>query len=595
MRRISYLGWGVLLFALILSGCGKLERKGPEPVNIAPQVFFTNVPPESIRFLVNPRVYWYGTDKDGYITAYQYAVIRDDVSELWGGLEEAKDSLRRFGPDSVSWVNGTTELKIFGVHVAFENGHQRDVRMYAEMDPGDSTAQHIFLRAVDNEGGISEIKTRMYWRNNHAPEAFIDVDEDFVEENLYCLPDTTATWKGIEIAWHGLDTVDYPDLRRQPDFYFRWELWGPYDTLEADYTDSTKMVAFSLDSIEIEGRWFADEWVLEKSHIFKNLENYSENDSDYGYGWYLLRVWSRDDAFVSSEDPDSTFFRILKPLFRYGDYARKTVLVLDQTNYLGDGRPENYSELQEFYETALSELKEDLICHEFGIDSLGQEMPNEHSLSRYDLVITLNLGRSPGISGSSYDKYKDYLNVGGRLWIMGMNNWGVSGKRMVHPIRISFAPNYLAIEGAFWPNWAPGDEVTLEFIGVEPFGSSELPSLEFDPAKAEKLVGYDPEREGANFPVNGIPHVSYEVLSNVYDYAGRSPYYRRLYSFISRYGQNSETHQMPCATTYIGPTFRAAEFTFPLNVMKDGDEQNPGAFEAFRKMVEWFLDDLPQP
>jgi len=595
MRRICYLGWGILLFALILSGCGKLDRKGPEPVNISPQVFFTNVPPESIKFSINPRIYWYGTDKDGYIIAYQYVVIRDNVSELWGGLEATKDSLKGIRADSLSWTNGTAQLGIFGVHVTSDRGHQRDVRMYAEMDPKDSTAQHLFLRAVDNVGGISEIKTRMYWRNNHPPEVFIDVEEDFVEENLYCLPDTTATWKGIEIAWHGLDTIDYPDLRRQPDFYFRWELWGPYDTLEADYADSTKMVAFSLDSIEIEGDWFPDEWVLEKSHIFKNLENYSENDSDYGYGWYLLRAWSRDDAFVSSEDPDSTFFRILKPLFRYEDSVRKTVLVLDHTDYSGDGRPKNHSQAREFYETALLELKGELICDEFDIDSLGGETPNEHSLSRYDLVITLNLGRNPGISDDSYDKYKDYLNVGGRLWIIGMNNWGVLGARKVHALRKSFPLNYLAIEGAFYPAWAPGVGPSLEFIGAEPFGSSELPSLEFDPVRAEKLVGYDPEREGANFPVNGIPHVSFEVLSNVYDYAGRSPFYRRLYSFISRYGQNSEAHQMPCAVTYIGPTYRTAEFTFPLNVMKDGDEQNPGAFEAFRKMVEWFLDDLPQP
>jgi hypothetical protein len=594
MRRINYLGWGVLLFALILSGCGKLSRTGPEPVNIAPEVFFTNIPPESLRFSINPRIYWYGTDKDGFITAYQYAVIRDSVSELWGGLQAAKDSLERFGVDSVSWANGTARLDVFGVHVAFEKGHQRDVRMYAEMDPKDSTAQHVFLRAVDNKGGVSEIKTRMYWRNNHAPEAYIDVEEDFVQKNLYCLPDTTATWKGIQISWHGLDTTDYPDLRKQPDFYFRWELWGPYDTSVANDPDVPR-VAFSLDSIEIEGEWFYDEWVLEKFHIFKDLENYSENDSDYGYGWYQLRVWSRDDAFVSSKKSATTFFRILKPLFRYGDFSRKTVLVLDQTNYLGDGRPKNYSQMRPFYETALSSLKGEHI-DEFRIDSLGAGgIPSEHSLSRYDLVIALNLGRNTGISDPDcYEKYEDYLNVGGRLWLIGMNNWGMAVPG-VNVLRSSFPPDYFGIESAFNPGYAPSQDTTLEFIAAEPFGTSKLPKLEMDTVKAKSLVGYSTEREGYNFPKNGIPHVSYEVLSNTEDFKGRTPYFRRLYSFVSRRGKNSIPNQMPCATTYIGSTFRTAEFTFPLNVMKDGDEKTPGAFEAFRMMVQWFLEDLPQP
>ena len=604
MRKISFLSGVILLVALILSGCGKLERKGTEPVNIHPLVFFANVPPESTEFSISPLIYWYGTDKDGYITAYQYAVIREDsISEVWGGLDSAKKALKRVGPDSASWINNIERTNIFGAHVTAEKGHQRNVRMYAEIEPDSFTAQHIFLRAVDNKGGISEIKTRMYWRNNHAPQCSIDVDSDFALRNFYCLPETIQTWQGIEIKWVGSDTLDYPDERKQPEFYFRWELWGPYadDSLHVDYDAP---VDSSLDSVEIGGEWFYDEWTLNKFHIFKNLENYSENDSDYGYGYYQLRVWSRDDAFVSSEDTATTFLRILKPLFRFEEPSRRTILVLDHTKYGGSGAAETWTDVRPFYDTALVRI-DDLYDNYSLIDlyDLDDQLPSEDSLSRYDLVIVLNLGKNAGISEESYCKYKNYLNVGGRLWIMGLNNFSLMAlgkqyleeKRTTDPCTFAVGTAYLGLEGVFYPQFTSAEPDRLEFMGAEPFGSWELPLLELEPDKAKKLRFYDPTNPGKNYPVNGIPHVCYDVLSNTRDFNRRAPLHRRLYSFVSRHGIDSETHLKPCATTYIGPTFRTAEFTFPLNLMKDGDEENPGAHETFRRMVEWLLEDLPEP
>ena len=593
MRKIAYLGWGFLLLGLLLSGCGKLERSGTEPENIPPQVFFANVPAESTQFSVNPRIYWYGTDADGYIAAYQYAVIKDSLSEIWGGVEAAKDSLEAIGADSAGWVNTTIRLNAFGVHVAAERGHQRNVRMYAEIDPDSSMAQHIFLRAVDNAGGISEIRTRMYWRNNHPPEIYIDVDSTFVENNFYCLPQATTTWRGIEISWHGLDTLDYPDLRKQPDFYYKWELHGPFrDTLELD---NAALVDSSLDSIIIEGEVIYDRWVLDKYHVFKNLENYW-GPEDLGYGWYLLKVWSRDDAFVSSEDSAATFSRILKPLFRYEEPSRKTILVMDHTTYEGDGGAKDTSSVWPFYWDAVSQAG---LCDNYNIHLLGEELPPEDSLSRYDLVIAINLGNRLGITEESYCKYRNYLNVGGRVWFIGMKNYGVPGGRGVYYLVVALGGNpcildagteYGGVAGVYLAGYSPAFLERLEFTGVTPFGDWGLPLLEVDPVKAAELVGYDPSDPGKNYPEYGIPHVPYVIISTALDWWGRAPLQRRLYSFTSRRDTYSEMHGMPCAVNYIGPTYRTATFCFPLNVMKDD-----GALEAFRKVVEWFWQDLPQP
>ena len=606
MRKIAYLGWGLLFFALILSGCGKLERGGTEPENIAPQVFFANVPAEGTQFSVNPRIYWYGTDRDGYIAAYQYAVIKDSVLEVLGGgsledgLTAAKDSLGAVGADSAAWVNITLRLDAFGVHVTAERGHQRDVRMYAEIDPDSALAQHIFLRAVDNAYGISEIISRMYWRNNHPPEIYVDVDSAFVENDFYCLPDTTTSWRGIEISWHGLDTLDYPDLRKQPDFYYKWELQGPFR--DTSHLDSAVPVDSSLDSMVIEGEVIYDRWILNKSHVFKNLANYRDG-GDLGYGWYLLKVWSRDDAFVSSEDSAATFFRILKPLFLYEEPSQKTILVLDHTTYSdGDGAGKDTSLVWPFYRAALSQAG---LCDGYNLHLLGEELPPEDSLSRYDLVIALNVGGKPGISNESYCNYRAYLNVGGRVWFIGMKNYGLTGGRGPYylvaalggsPCILEVGTEYCGVAGLFFPAYSPAFyKERLEFKGAIPFGDWGLPPLEVDSVKATELWGYDQEDPGKNFAVYGIPHVPCLIIATPLDFDWRPPLQRRLYSFASRRDRYSLMHEMPCAVNYVGPTYRTATFCFPLNVMKDGDANEPGALEAVTKVVEWFWRDLPQP
>src|SRR4030042_976267 len=100
MQKYSRILVIFFLCVLILSGCGKLERKGTPPANVPPNVYFADVPPESTYFSVNPRIYWYGTDIDGFITAYQYAVvIKDSLSDL-GGIQSVKEFLHGILPDS---------------------------------------------------------------------------------------------------------------------------------------------------------------------------------------------------------------------------------------------------------------------------------------------------------------------------------------------------------------------------------------------------------------------------------------------------------------------------------------------------------------
>ena len=606
MRKYSLYLAIFSLCLLILSGCGKLDRKGTAPTNAAPKVYFANIPSESTYFSVNPEVYWFGTDIDGFITAYQYGVMVTDSVVSRGGLEGMKSFLYSIPSDSISWVEQTRLMNVTGVHVQAEpGGHKRYVMMYAEMEDTIYTPQYIFLRAVDNCGAVSDsVIHRLFYRNNHRPEAFIDVDSAFRAKNHYCLEETTVTWKGISISWSGLDTADYPELRNQPEFQFKWELVGPFFDSSSTYLDTTAVADSSLDSVFIAGEWIYSRWVSEKMHVFKGLENFG----DSGYGWYQLRVRARDDALVSHDMAATLDFRILKPNFRYADKGRKTILIVDATTYKGvDGGAKDTLDVRPFYQAFLSQSG---ACDEWKIwadpdkdfDKAGKNAPTEDVLSRYDLIIVLNLGSKSGIIEDNYKAYKEYLNIGGRLWLIGLNNFNLgTGRDKPHPLEEikSSSPNayklateYFGIEEVFVPTWTSADSMTLEFIQAKPFGSwNELHTLEPDTNECKKLKGYNPAKAAANFGVRGIPYVCYVGMSNNLDSEYRIPAQRRIFTFISYYGSVSPVHDKPCALNYIGPTYRTAEFCFPLNLMQNDAGE---VFEVMGKMVdEFFWEDLP--
>jgi len=616
MRKYSYYIAIFSLCLLILSGCGKLERKGTPPTNIPPKVYFADIPPEGLYVSTNPKIYWFGTDVDGFVLAYQYAVMVADSVVSAGGLEKVKNDLHAIPSDSISWMNQTTLMNIIGVHLWSEpGGHQRNVMMFAEMDPTIYTPQYLFVRAVDNKGDVSDsVIHRLFYRNNHAPEAIIEVGEDFASKNHYCLEETTVTWKGISISWSGLDTADYPDEHRQPDFQYKWELVGPFDSPSA--VDTEAVVDSSLDSIkiEVEGveQCFYSRWVSEKTHVFKGLENFG----DFGHGWYQLRVRAKDDAFVSTDTATTLNIRILKPKFRYADRDRKTILVVDATTY--GGKPGGadtgqVDDVREFYRDALGFLSQSGLCDESEIwydpdvlpGGIPKDAPGEDVLSRYDLAIVLNLGSVPAISDDHFKKYKEYLNVGGRLWLIGLNNFNLgSGRSEPHslekelkgptPNAYELGTQRFGIEKVFVPTWTPLDSMRLEFIQAKPFGLwEELPTLEVNPARCKELNGYDSTEASRQFGVRGIPYVCYIAMSNNLDCARRIPYQRRIYTFISYYGSTSPMHNKPCAVNYISCTSRTAEFCFPLSLMKNDAEDGYPVFEVMGKLVEWFWEDLP--
>lgn len=601
MRKTIFCVGTLILCLIVLSGCGKLERKGTAHENIPPSVYFSNIPAEGTYFSVNPVVYWFGTDMDGFVAAYQYVVIVEDSVLSMGGVDEVQSFLADIPPDSVSWADQNALRGILAVHLGSFRGHQDTVTFFASMDPDIYTPQYIFLRALDNDGAISEVIYRMYYRNNHRPEAFIEVSEDFTELAHYCLEETTLTWNGISIAWSGLDIADYPDSRKQPAFMFKWDLVGPFAVEPTpEIIDTNKVFLYSLDSIQVAGQWIESRWVSETQHVFTDLENYP----DSGFGWYQLRLWAQDDAFVSNEVAATLNFRIIKPAFRYSDRSRRTILLVDATVYGGvRGGPKDdtaSAPVRPFYRETLDALTQKGLCDEWmlwydpisepGSDS--KAAPDRDLISRYDLVIVVNVGSKSALTGATLNDFEDYMDIGGRVWFIGMNNYNIDTGNEAKGLS-DFWNEYLGLEVAVAPTWTMLDTTTLQFIQAKPFGLwTDLPTLKADTALCHQLLGYSDTSSVTNFGVRGIPFVGYEGISNLQDWEGRIPYERRIYSFVSFFGTLSLLHNNPCGVNYIGSTFRSAEFTFPLNLMKNDAPDYP-ASSVMEKMVEWFWDDLP--
>jgi hypothetical protein len=602
----------------MLSGCGKLERKGTQAENVPPKVKFANIPPEGTEFSINPRVYWYGTDADGFITAYQYAVLRADSLVSFGDLDQVKSFLHAIPPDSASWTDQTRLRNMIGAHIQAEpGGHSRNVAMFAEMDPSIYTPQYLFLRAVDNGGEVSDdVIHNLYYRNNHRPEALSEMDSAFSFENHYCLVETTETWKGISLAWSGRDLEDYPDERSQPDFQFKWELVGPFESPPAALTvDTTAVADSSLDSALVAGVMVYTRWVSEQTKTFLNLNNYGEaTGADAGYGWYQLRVRARDDAFVSTDTATAINFRIVKPRFRYTDGDKRTVLLVDATAYgnvAGGANDNDTAYVRSFYRGALSHLYDLGVCDGWDIwydpgqppNQAAKSDPGEDILSQYDLTIVLNAGSQSAISDDNQRAYREYLNVGGRLWYVGLNNFRLPTGRdepkdleeikSTDPNTFRMGTEYFGLEAVFVPTYTVGDSMTLEFVATKPFGLwDDLSELKTDTAACKRLKGYTYGSPVRWYGVRGIPYVTYVGMSNNRDAKRRIPAERRMFSFVSYYGSISPMQDRPCAVNWIGPTYRTAEFCFPLHLMENKAPDYP-VHEVMEKTVEWFWEELP--
>ncbi|SYZ73920.1 hypothetical protein TRIP_C60190 [Candidatus Zixiibacteriota bacterium] len=227
MKRSFVIISALLMGLYFLGGCSK-DIKGPPRDNIPPLVDFVNIPVEGARFSSDTAIYWYGTDVDGFIRYFRYAVIESTVvgADPQAYAQNSADSL-------IPWVVVSVSLE--------DPGTKQTIKMSADVrDPVRKyIASYIFLQAVDNLGAKSVIVNRLFRKNNHFPDTRISANE--LKSPYVNAVTSTGVLDGVSLAFSGDDPIDYP--RNPPPFEYHWKVFGPYDSLNMvqirnNYTES---------------------------------------------------------------------------------------------------------------------------------------------------------------------------------------------------------------------------------------------------------------------------------------------------------------------------------------------------------------------
>ncbi|MDA3883987.1 MAG: hypothetical protein PF638_00155 [Candidatus Delongbacteria bacterium] len=404
----------------------------------------------------------------------------------------------------------------------------------------------FFVYGVDEYGSVTEIASKVFGRMNKRPK-FPMVKSEKLEINGYdqytfnlgpelaelILPNETSFWKPIDFEWFGED----PD-GAGVDLEFKWELWA----LNPDGTD--------IEIIDLKD-WSTSNLSVEFS---STLYNYSAE------GKYSFRVWVRDDALEEADNHATVNFSVYTPQFDRG------ILFIDDTDptlyslqfssslYMGNPNPDSTSV---FYESLLRyagykpeiEVTDSLNLYriirflkkvetigwdyiwgdhdgnpttaDIIVDSLeierGYYSPDIRELLKYRMVIIASDDRSNsnGIDFNGtlpykgyYESLSDYLNVGGKVMILG--NSALMGKLYTSPDQLPIMEYKAPFRQIFDPYAAQTSTLTdgsLEFFR-DYFGVS---SMTFPEQKT-----YFTENSSRQRP-------DYKYSDN-YDFIGITPY-----------------------------------------------------------------------
>jgi len=653
---------GLVGLSLLATGCGYKENANDPRANIKPKVFVTNFPPASsssilsidttwdaggtrvlsidttydfdvvsdtITYLANPRIYWYGTDQDGRVDAFEYAVLpTDSLVPHPSGLPTVRNGTGVVDPlrfvnnagtaDSLDWV------ELLPPNVV----QSATVFLFADIDTSVAIDQFIFVRAIDNEGLRSDIEFARYSRQNHPPKTYIDLDTiEVIQPNFssprvvrsrkyFSLPQSTSTYPGITIGWSGSDSLDFPD--EQPPFEFNWVLYGPYPDEgtgappASALPDSSKLIRTNDNPATPRVEWTDDD-----RFTFFNLRS----------GWYVFQVRARDDAFVADPNPAIARFQVVEPSFH------KPYLLMDATNWTNgallnagsynfrDPRPDSltvdtlrtlYEDLFSGHGYAFSRTSDVWYRQTDLCPDCYSPLPDRDVIGEYKAVIVYDedmqipLDRDNNIR-EFRNVLSEYLNVGGRVILIGRNLFArsVTGWEPISPAaEATFTPadmawNYFGLTRMYFngslneAQGAPPDDPAIDIsdftgtIALDP----DYPVVGVDTILTLKL---------SQLPIPGLPDRDGDgtedwLYSPDVNWIGidRTRGAEGFYQFNSYLPNTSPSQGRICGARYeffdfiLGrPTFRTAIITFPLSVMKRDPAQ--------RAMVKQLLDYIEE-
>ncbi|MEW5875670.1 MAG: hypothetical protein AB1752_10865 [Candidatus Zixiibacteriota bacterium] len=369
-KRVA--GWPIgalaltALIALLAIGCGRLGLEGDPIGNQPPELIFVNIPAGGTQFGANPTIYWFGTDPDGRIVRYDYAVVPESTVQRYleehgcaAGPSDAERFIQCADDEAFGWIS------IFVDSTGDQLPTQERVRLYASFDTLDCDSQvitiptpdtvyldtvafncvsnvipqYMFIRAIDDLGQSSEVKYRSYMRDNHWPDTRISDDfriasADSIRNAYYSLKELTVTYRGISFAYGGSDRGDY--LRDEPPMEFFWRIYGPFPSRTRNLADTLlpdgsprEPVQSSVGPDERSGPWTTDT-IGSIYGLWNKYDAINGEVDTTRSGWFMLVVTGRDDAFVPDPTPAVVAFKAIDPKFE-----RDVLLIADGSWIIG--------------------------------------------------------------------------------------------------------------------------------------------------------------------------------------------------------------------------------------------------------------------
>lgn len=591
--RLILAASALALLALVWS-CTPDSLTGTPKGNLSPTISFTNLPLGDSTYTSSAVIYWYGKDNDGIVTAYYYLVV-------------LKDSITSLPPDSITdeiiqdYINDVLDT----VPTAAWNrtsSTQTTVRLVASDDTTVSLQQYIFVKCEDDAGALSETIHLNVFRLNRLPQTFLNrvpgndtlkyEDPESPGDSLHyvdwvwCIPDTNAIWKGLEFAWEGKDTVDFPG--NQPDFQYEWKLYGAYDTAQY-YDPATRRVSLKIDDvIEDSLKRSADSaWVWDKRTTLKDLPT----------GVYLFSVRVRDDANAPDPTPAWGTLAVVVPTWIDKPSETRDILVVRGTQYKlwsypYHGFPYLYNaDSSAYYPDSMVAFYEQMFQGAgytaddyliFGQPARGPlsvgMLPTIGTLAYYRMVIVDDMDYDVMELANEYENpfvapLRNYLKVGGKAWVIGRQSFstaGATGSGYFDFLPVSLAFEYFDLSAGIYAEVALDPTVhTGEFVGA----TSVFPGL------GNLVLSTDRILQMRLF--SGLKKVEVLLRNSIYSQA--------LYTYEAAVPDTMPNFQyMPCAVRYDPShhVFKTAYFSFPLYMMDNSSGQ---VQDVFTEMLHWFL------
>lgn len=212
----------LLLSLTLLYGCRAYDPQ-PPVINRAPDTFIMGAPAETTGTGFTRHMYWYGTDVDGEVVQYIYAITDSTVRDVEDDQNRDEED-DRFNPALDVTTLETTEGRFVGWTAKTDSIFKFTV----DRGPVSSKDMTFHIVAVDNGGAIDPTPARLYFYNNSLGNPRLRF-RLFVDVGTSSTPDWQLRWTGDHIGPDpdSPEESPFPFTGFERRFRIEWEASSP--------------------------------------------------------------------------------------------------------------------------------------------------------------------------------------------------------------------------------------------------------------------------------------------------------------------------------------------------------------------------------